>query len=97
MIIIRVIMHHYTRGGHFHRVQSGGEESSSSVEASPQSSLSLAVGSLESHYLWIIIIILIIINLHHSAAAYPPIATQLRINIVSVLIIIIPFFQLYIK
>ena len=67
------------------------------MEASPQSSLSLAVGSLESHYLWIIIIILIIINLHHSAAANPPIATQLRINIVSVLIIIIPVFQFYIK
>ena len=67
----------------------GGEESSSSVIASPQSSLSLAVRSLESHYLWIIIIILIIINLHHSAASYPPFAAQLRINIVSVLVITI--------
>ena len=42
MIIIGVIMHHYTRGGRFHFIE-GEEESSSSTPASPQSSLSLAL------------------------------------------------------
>ena len=61
MIIIGVIMHHYTRGGRFHP---GGESSSSAI-ASAQSSLSLApvVGKSLPR---IIIIILIIINHYQS-------------------------------
>ena len=86
MIIIGVIMHHYTRGGRFHFIE-GEEESSSSALASPQSSLSLApvVGKslpLDNHHYLD----------HHqpSSLGVPSFAAQLRINIVSVLVIIIP-------
>ena len=63
MIIIGVIMHHYTRGGRFHFIE-GGESSSSSALASPQSSLSLAplVGKslpLDNHHY---------LDHHHSAS-----------------------------
>ena len=88
MIIIGVIMHHYSReAGTFtlHRLGEGGVIIIS--DRVPSIIIILGSASLESHYLWIIIIILIIINPHHStAASNPPFATQRWINIISLLV-----------
>ena len=60
MIIIGVIMHHYTRGGRFHFIEGGSHHHHQRWR--PLNHHYPWHRSLESHYLWIIIIILIIIT-----------------------------------